>query len=115
MEVPTEALMHQFKLSRRRATLVVIAVCFVLGLPLAVNMGHFGSFVDLVTIYLYPLGVLFIVFVAQWIWGAENARLAINQGSAYPVGQRIRGLLKYVFVLVCLGVLILNVYFGGIG
>ncbi len=115
MEIPTEALMHQFRLSRRRATLVVIAVAFALGLPLAVDMGRFGAFVDLITIYLYPLGVLLIVLVAQWVWGAENALRAINLGSAYPVGPFIRGLLKYVFVLVCLGILVLNIYFGGIG
>jgi NSS family neurotransmitter:Na+ symporter len=115
MEIPSEAFMHLFNISRRRATMSVVLLTLLLGSPLTVSMSRFGSFVDIVTIYLYPLGVLIIVFVTQWVWGSDKAYEAINEGSRFPISHRVKFLLKYIFLSICILVYVLNIYFGGIG
>lgn len=113
IEVPTEAVMHAFKMRRPAAALVAGVFCLVVGLPLAVNMERFGLFVDTVTVYLYPLGVLTIAVAAAWVWG--KARAEINHGAAVRLGPWYDGYLRYVFVGVCIAVIILHISYGGIG
>ncbi len=115
IEVPTEALMHAFGLRRPSAALVIGLVCLAVGLPLAVSMPRFGLFVDTVTVYLYPLGVLTIAIASAWVWGKGRARRELALGSSISIGPWYDGYLRYVFVGVCIAVIILHVSYGGIG
>lgn len=115
IEIPSEALMHSFGLKRPTAALVMGLTVIALGLPLAVSMPHFGLFVDTVTVYLYPLGVLTIAIAAAWIWGKGKARQELIKGSSITLGSWYDKYLRYVFVGVCIAVIILHITYGGIG
>lgn len=115
LEVPVEGLMELTGLKRSSAAIAVSAATLVIGLPLTLDMRYFGLWTDLVTIYFYPAGVLVIAVVAQWAYGAARIREEINLGARRPVGSWLGPHLRYVFVAVCLLVMVLNIVYGGIG
>lgn len=115
MEVPVEAIMERFNLSRSKSTWIVAILGLLVGLPLDINMGRFGTFADFVTIYLVPLGAVLAAIIFFWVFGISRAREEINKGAAHPLGKWWEPYAKYVFVIVALVVLILGVIYGGIG
>lgn len=114
VEIPVEAVIDRFKLSRKASVIIVGAVGFLVGLPLALDMNRFGLFADTVSIYLIPLGAVIAAVVFFWIFGASKAREEINQGATKPVGKWLEFYAKYVFVIVSVVVLVLGIIYGGI-
>ncbi|WP_048818126.1 sodium-dependent transporter [Desulforamulus hydrothermalis] len=113
MEVPVEAVMDRFKLSRNKSVIIVALLGFLVGLPLDINMNLFGMFADFVTVYLVPFGAVIAAFVFFWIYGVDRARQEINRGAARPLGKWWEFHAKYVFVLTSVAVLILGIVVGG--
>lgn len=114
LEIPVEALMHLSGAGRKKATLWVCTLSFAAGIPLCLNMSYFALFADAVTIYIYPLGVLAIAVVAQWIMGADKIRAEINTHTAFPIGRWLVFHLRYVFITACVVVLGLGIMYNGI-
>ena len=115
MEVPVEALMERFKISRKKSVLLVGGLTFAIGLPLDLSMNLFSQFADFVTIYLIPIGAVMAAVTFFWAYDISKAREAINQGSNNPLGAWWEPFAKYVFTIVAVVVLVLGVIFGGIG
>lgn len=115
MEVPVEALMERFKISRKKSVLLVGGLAFAVGLPLDLSMKLFGQFADFVTIYLIPIGAVMAAVTFFWVYDIKKARQAINQGAAKPLGKWWEPFAKYVFTIVAGVVLVLGIIFGGIG
>ncbi len=115
LEVPVEGVMHCFNLKRKISTFIVATVAFIVGLPLALNMDFFGLWADTVTIYIYPLSVLVIILVAQWVLGSDKILEEINQGAKIRVGKWVINHLRYGFVAVGFLVIILGILYKGIG
>lgn len=115
MEVPVEAIIDRMGISRKKSVLIVGVGAFLVGLPLDLSMARFGTFADTVTIYLVPLGAVLSAVIFFWIYGIENARKAINEGSSKPLPKIWEPYAKYIFTSVALLVLVLGVIFGGIG
>jgi NSS family neurotransmitter:Na+ symporter len=113
MEVPVEAVMDRFKLSRMRSSLLVAALGFLLGMPMDVNLNLFGTFADLVTTYVVPLGAVLSAVVFFWFYGADRAREQVNRGAARKLGAWWSFHAKYVFVLTSVAVLVLGILVGG--
>lgn len=113
MEVPVEAIMSRFNMSRRNSVLLVAGLGFLIGLPLDLSMPRFGMFADIVSIYLIPFGAVIAAFVFFWIYGAAKAREEINLGASKPVGPWLEPYTKYLYVGVTLIILILGIMIGG--
>lgn len=111
MEAVVEAAIDQFKWARRTAVLVTAGVAFVAGMPLAVNSGRFDSFVDLITVYLVPVGAALAAFLFFWVLGIKRAREEVNAGSNRPVGAWWEPVAKYVFVGVAVLIIGLQIAF----
>ena len=111
LEVSVEALQDQFSWSRKLSVAVVAAVVLVCGLPLDVNMVWFTAFVDLVTVYLAPLGAAMAAVLFFWVYPVEDARQAINVGAARPIGAWWEPVAKYLFVGVSVLIVVLQVLF----
>lgn len=109
MEVPVEAIMDRFNMSRLKASLSVALAGFIIGIPLDLNMDLFGKFADIVTIYFVPFGAVMAAFVFFWIYGAARAREQINQGAVRPLGKWLEFHTKYVFTIVAIVVLIIGI------
>lgn len=115
LEPIVEAFMDRFNMSRKLSVFSIAIVGFALGIPLDVNMGNFGAWADISTIYLLPIGATIAAIVFFWVYGADRAQQEINDGATKPLGNWIRWYGKYVFVGITLLTVILNIVFGGIG
>ncbi|ABO50726.1 sodium:neurotransmitter symporter [Desulforamulus reducens MI-1] len=109
MEVPVEAIMDRFNMSRIKASIIVALAGFIIGIPLDLNMDLFGRFADLVTIYIVPFGAVLAAIVFFWVYGASRAREQINKGAAKPLGKWLEFHTKYVFTIVAIVVLIIGI------
>jgi NSS family neurotransmitter:Na+ symporter len=115
LEPIVEAFMDRFNMSRKLSVFSIAIVGFALGIPLDVNMGNFGMWADISTIYLLPIGATIAAIVFFWVYGADRAQAEINTGAKKPLGNWIRWYGKYVFVGITLVTVILNIALGGIG
>ncbi len=111
MEVSVEALQDQFTWSRKVSVVVVAGVALVGGLPLDINMGWFIAFVDLITVYLAPLGAAMAAVLFFWVHSVKEARRIINVGAARPLGAWWEPVAKYLFVGVSLLIVVLQMLF----
>ena len=115
LEGPVEAVISHFNWSRKKSTIVVALVGFVLSIPLNLSMDVFSNFSDFITIFLAPLGILIVSIVFYWIYGYDKALNEIKLGSKRPLGKYYYYLSKYLFPIVTFTVIILGVVYGGIG
>ncbi|CCO07548.1 Transporter (fragment) [Desulforamulus hydrothermalis Lam5 = DSM 18033] len=114
MEVPVEAIMDRFNMSRIKASVLVAVLGFLVGIPLDINLNLFGKFADLVTIYIVPFGAVLASIVFFWVYGVERARAQVNKGAVKPLGPWWGYLAKYVFTGVALFILVMGIVMGGI-
>jgi NSS family neurotransmitter:Na+ symporter len=110
-EAVVEAAMDQFSWSRRTAVLVIALVAFLGGLPLAVNQGAFDRFVDVVTVYLVPIGAAMAAVLFFWVVGVKKAREEVNAGAVRPVGAWWEPVAKYLFAGVAVAIIGLSIAF----
>ncbi|MGL4976482.1 MAG: sodium-dependent transporter, partial [Cetobacterium sp.] len=115
LEVPVEAVMQKFKMSRVKASLTVGTILFLLGIPLDLNMNLFGAFADLMTIYLIPLGALIVLGFYFYCIDSKAVEYEIDCGSKTKVGKYVVKIGRYIFVPGVIIILILGVLYGGIG
>lgn len=113
MEVPVEAVMDRFHLSRGVSVFIVMVLGFLVGIPLDLNMDIFGTFADFVTVYLVPSGAVLAAIIFFWVYGAGRAREEVNRGAVKPLGSWYEPFSKYVFTGVAIFVLVMGVIFGG--
>jgi NSS family neurotransmitter:Na+ symporter len=110
-EVVVEAAMDQFRIGRRTSVFLAAALAFLCGIPLALDAGAFDRFVDLVTVYLVPVGAALAGVLFFWVVGVKQARAAVNLGSSRPVGPWWEPVAKYLFVGVAILIIGLSMAF----
>lgn len=115
LEVPVEAAMEKFNISRVKASVIVGGILFLIGLPLDLDMNLFGTFADTMTIYLIPLGAIIILGFYFYGIDSKSIEYEIDLGAKHKVGKYIVKIGKYIFVPGVLIILILGVLYGGIG
>jgi NSS family neurotransmitter:Na+ symporter len=95
VEVPTAALIENFKLSRSKAAAVVSVVVFVLAIPVTLSMGIMGNikffglnlfdFFDYITSnILLPLNTIILCIVIGWFVKLRNIR-AFHNKTVYAI------------------------------
>lgn len=114
LEVPIEAIQNKFECKRSFAVILVCSLCFVIGLFIE-NGEVLGKWMDLVSIYIIPLGALIAGIMFFWVIGIKVAKSEIEQGASKPLGKNFDPMAKYLYVLLTLLVLIGGVLLGGIG
>ena len=77
--------------------------------------GIVSGWMDVVSIYICPLGALLAGIMFYWIAGRDFVLKAVNEGKSKPVGKWFFPLAKYVFCPAALAVLIAGAILGGIG
>ena len=70
---------------------------------------------DVVSIYICPLGAALAGIMFFWVLGKEKAVAAVNEGAKKPIGGWFFPLGKWVYVICAVLALILGVMYGGIG
>jgi NSS family neurotransmitter:Na+ symporter len=111
-EAPVATLQEKFGIKR----LPAVATIGVLGCIVSVCIqGITSPWMDVVSIYICPLGAMLAGIMFFWVVGKEKVLEAVNMGAKKPVGNWFIPLGKYIYVPLALIALIAGVVLGGIG
>ena len=111
-EAPVAFLQEKFKLKRVPAT----AVIHVIGCGIALCIQAIVSqWMDVVSIYICPLGALLAAIMFFWVGGRKFALEAVNLGVRKPIGKWFYPLCKYGYCACALLALVAGAALGGIG
>lgn len=111
-EAPVASLQERFGLKRVPAT----AMIHVIGLAVALCIQAIVSqWMDVVSIYICPLGALLAAIMFFWIGGKKLVLESVNLGARKPIGGWYYPLCKYVYCASVLVALVAGAALGGIG
>ena len=111
-EAPVAFLQEKLHMKRMGAT----AVIHLIGGMVAVCIQAITSdWMDVVSIYICPLGAGLAGIMFFWVLGKDYVDKAINKGRLKPMGKWHYPLCKYVFCGVCFLVFVVGAAVGGIG
>ena len=113
-ETPIEALQTQFGLSRKVSVGIVALIAAVVGIFIE-SGDTVSAWMDIVSIYIIPLGALLAAIMFFWVCPKGYAREQVQMGREKPIGRWFEPVTKYLFVGLTLAVYILGIFFGGIG
>lgn len=115
LEVPVEAIMDRYKISRIKAAIIVGTIAAIIGLFLDMNMEWFGKFADFVSIILIPLGA--VIGLGVYFYYVDKQRVIdeINKGSSVKVGALILWLGRYIFIPGTAAIIVLGLVYGSLG
>ncbi len=111
-EAPVATIQEVLHLKRLPACLLVGGVGCITAVAI---QGITGQWMDVVSIYICPLGAAIAGFMFFWICKKEKALEAINMGRKKALGAWIIELGKFVYVPLALVALVAGVILGGIG
>ncbi len=113
-EAPVEALQEQLRLSRGAAVGVVAIAAVAVGLFL--ESGDVVSvWMDVISIYVIPVGAFLAALMFFWVCPKGFAKKQAELGRPKPLGKWFDFATRYVFVIVTAAVIVLGIFFGGIG
>lgn len=113
-EPPIEALQQQLHLPRWAAVAIVFVVA--LGVGVFIESGDaVSNWMDAVSIYVIPLGALMAAVMFFWVCPKHFAKEQAQTGRAKPLGAWFEPMTRYMFVGITAVVIVLGIFFGGIG
>lgn len=113
-ESPVEAIQDKFKLSRPAAIGIVAVIAAAVGLVIE-NGDTVSTWMDVISIYVIPLGALLAAIMFFWVCPKGFAREQVQMGHEKPIGKWFDFATKYLFVGLTIVVYILGIVYGGIG
>ncbi len=111
-ESSIEALESKFKFSRKKAVICIAIIATAVSIFIE---GLVGEWMDIVTVYIVPLGAVASALLLWWVLGDKWAKKELETGREKPVGAWIKPMGKYLFCGVTILVYILSIFYGGIG
>ena len=113
-ETPVEAIQERFGVSRKIAVAIVAVVAVAVGV--VIESGDVVStWMDVVSIYIIPLGALLAAIMFFWVCPPGFAREQVQMGREKKIGKWFEPMTKYIFVGLTIVVYILGILYGGIG
>lgn len=113
-ETPIEALQARFNLSRKVSVAVVALIGAGAGIMLE-DGNKLGVWMDVISIYVVPLGALLAGIMFFWVCGPKFAREQVQSGSKKELGSWFEPMTRYIFCGLTIIVYIMGIFYGGIG
>ena len=113
-ETPIEAIQEKFGLSRKKAAGTMAVVAITVGIFIE-SGSVVSTWMDVVSIYIVPLGALLAAVMFFWVCPKGFAREQVQIGREKKIGKWFEPMTKYVFVGLTILVYILGILYGGIG
>ena len=111
-EVPVAFLQEKLRFKRVPAVLTIGLI----GAAVSIMIQPWTSqWMDIVSIYICPLGALLAGIMFFWVLKKETALKAVSEGSKKPIGSWFHPLGKYLYCVCALIALIAGAMLGGIG
>lgn len=114
METPIEALQEKFKLSRFKAVSIIVSITAAVGVFIE-NGDVVSDWMDVLSIYVIPLGAILAGIAFFWVAGKEFARESVQLGREKKIGAWFDPATRYLFVGLSILVYIMGIIYGGIG
>lgn len=115
LEVCGEALSRHLRLGRLPALLITGAIVFGAGLLIEYEP-YLGRWMDVVTIYIVPIGALLGAVMIYWVLGMDNIGRELMTGRKKPLLHGFAFLAKYVYIFLAGAVVVCSFAIkGGIG
>lgn len=115
LEGPVEAIMSLKKWSRKKSSIIIATVSFILGIPLSLSGDIFDKFTNFITIILSPIGAVITAFVFYYVIDNRIALSELNKGAKKKLGIGFIKFGKYLFVPATIIIIVLGIIYGGIG
>lgn len=115
LEGPVESILTITEWNRKKTTIIVAVIGFLISIPLSINENLFNEFTNFVTIVLSPFGAVITASVFYYMVDEEKILHAINQGSKQKIGKWFIKFGRYVFVPATIIIIVLGIFYGGIG
>lgn len=113
-EAPIESLQERFNFSRSKAVITVGIIGAAVGVFIE-DGDILGMWMDVVSIYIIPLGALLAGIMFYWVCGPEFAREQVQIGRDKQLGAWFEPTSRYLFVGLTIIVYIMGIFYGGIG
>ena len=113
-EAPVEALQVQAGLSRAASVGIVAVLAVAVGLFLE-NGSSVSDWMDVISIYVIPVGAFLAAVMFFWVCPAGFAKKQAEEGRKKPLGNWFNFMTRYVFVGITAVVIVLGIFYGGIG
>lgn len=113
-EAPIEALQEQFNFSRKVSVAIIAVIASLTGIILE-DADNLGVWMDVISIYVIPLGALLAGIMFFWVCGSKFTREQSQLGRNIQIGSWFEVMTKYVFCGLTIIVYILGIFYGGIG
>lgn len=110
-EVPIEEIQNRLKIPRNSAVALVLAVSAIISVFIE-NGTVVGCWMDVVSIYIIPLGALLAGVMFFWVCGSKFVLEQVNMGRNKKINRFFVPLSKYIFTFVTLIVIICGIFFG---
>lgn len=111
-EAPVATLQEKFGLKRIASVGIIGAIGCVVAICI---QGVTSQWMDVVSIYICPLGAMLAGIMFFWVLKKETAQAAVNEGSKGKIGDWFIVLGRYIYVPLALIALVAGAYYGGIG
>lgn len=115
LEVPVEAFMTKFGINRKKSSIIIGTILFLIGIPLDTNISLFGKFADFMSAFMIPLGAVLILGFYFYFIDSQKIIEEINRGNKKNYGKFIVKIGKYIFTPGVIIILILGIIYGNIG
>ncbi len=113
-EVCSEAVQSRTNFKRKFSVVLIGVLVFAVGLFLEYEP-YMGQWMDMITIYVVPIGAVLGAIMIYWVLGKENIEKELNTGREKPLGNVFFWIAKYFYVFLAAIVVILSIIYGGIG
>lgn len=113
-EPPIEALQSQLRLPRWAAVAAVFVVALAVGIFIE-SGDAVSNWMDAVSIYVIPVGALLAAIMFFWVCPKHFAKEQAQIGRKKPLGAWFEPMTKYLFVGITAAVIVLGIFYGGIG
>ena len=110
-EVPIEEVQRRLKIPRNWAVVMVISFSAVVSLFIE-NGEVVGVWMDVVSIYMVPLGALLAGIMFFWICDSKFVLAQVNLGARKKIGKWFIPVAKYLFIIVTFIVFICGIFWG---
>lgn len=111
-EAPIATVQEKAKIGRKPACMVIAVIGVIISLLI---QGIVSDWMDVLSIYICPLGAGLAGIMFFWVCGEKYVEQQVNKGRETSFIRLYYPVCKYLYVPVCILVLVLGIALGGIG
>ena len=111
-EAPIATIQEKLHVGRKTACVIIAVIGVIVSLLI---QGIVSDWMDILSIYICPLGAGLAGIMFFWIAGKKYVETQINKGRETKFTKMYYPICKYIYVPICILVLVLGIALGGIG